>query len=405
MVPFQGSGACQRRKIPPFISIIPDFIATPIFARFQPLLLRQFHQKKNSTCGMKIPSDKLYRWVFHIILWTIWIGLPIINAGENQQHRQFTLAIIPVALTNIPLFLLNSEWLIPQIFRKKGIGPYLFSLIVLIAVFATLQLFMKEWVVPDELLRFHWDIFWAVVPVVFVTAISTGYGLITYFLDQERHRREERQERMQSELSFLRSQISPHFIFNILNSIVYLIRSNSPQAEPVTIKLSELMRYMLYESADEQVPLDKEIDYLKNYVELQKIRFEEDVEILMNIEGQAGSQAIEPMLLIPFVENAFKHGVGMIREPVIDISLKIAGEHLYFTVKNKLGQSMEEDKDNSSGIGLRNVRRRLELLYPDSHRMEIKTADEWFTAALDLTLAGEISPKEKIRYETALHSR
>jgi uncharacterized membrane protein YozB (DUF420 family) len=353
---------------------------------------------------MKIPSDKLYRWVFHIILWTIWIGLPIINAGDNEKHRTFMITIIPVTLTNIPLFLLNSEWLIPQVFRKKGIGTYLVSLLLLIAAFATLQLFMKEWIVPDELIRFHWDIFWAVIPVVFVTAISTGYGFITYLLEQERHRREERQERLQSELSFLRSQISPHFIFNILNSIVYLIRSKSAQAEPVTIKLSELMRYMLYESADEQVPLAKEIDYLHNYVELQKIRFEEDVEILLSIAGEPGAQVIEPMLLIPFVENAFKHGVGMIHGPVIDISLKINREQLNFTVKNKVAEGALEEKDNSSGIGLRNVRRRLELLYPAAHKLEVKTMGEWFVANLDLTLSEDFLPKTKRHDKTALLS-
>ena len=354
--------------------------------------------------SMKIPSDKLYRWVFHIILWTIWIGLPIINAGDNEKHRTFMITIIPVTLTNIPLFLLNSEWLIPQVFRKKGIGTYLISLLLLIAAFSTLQLFMKEWILPDDLIRFHYDIFWAVIPVVFVTAISTGYGFITYLLEQERHRREERQERLQSELSFLRSQISPHFIFNILNSIVYLIRSKSAQAEPVTIKLSELMRYMLYESADEQVPLAKEIDYLENYVELQKIRFEEDVDILLAITGEPGSQVIEPMLLIPFVENAFKHGVGMIRQPMIDISLKINAVQLLFTVKNKMAEGSLEEKDNSSGIGLRNVRRRLELLYPGSHHLHIKKEGEWFEVVLDLKLAAPIAAKEKNYHETALHS-
>ncbi len=328
----------------------------------------------------------MFRLVFHFVFWTVWIFFPIINAGDNEDFRRFYWAIFPVVLTNIPLFLLNSAWLIPKVFRRRGLPGYLVALFILIAAFSLLHLVMKQWLIPPDLVRRKWDIFWAVVPVVFLTAISTGYGFIVYLLRQEKARQDEQQERLQSELSFLRSQISPHFIFNVLNSIVYLIRSKSPQAEPVTIKLSELMRYMLYESGGSQVPLDKEVEYLKNYVELQRIRFEEDVDIRIDIEGSPNSHVIEPMLMIPFVENAFKHGVGLIPEPVIDISLKINGKGLGFSVKNKITPETAEEKDSNSGIGLRNVRRRLELLYPENHHFEIKENGEWFVVNLNLHL-------------------
>ena len=338
-----------------------------------------------------ITTDKLFRLIFHLVFWTVWIFFPIVNAGDNEGFRRFYWAIFPVTLTNIPLFLLNSEWLIPNVFRRKGLPGYLLALFALIAAFFILHLAMKEWLVPSDLVHRHWDVFWAMVPVLFLTAISTGYGFIVYLLQQEKARQEEQQERLRSELSFLRSQISPHFIFNILNSIVYLIRSKSAQAEPVTIKLSELMRYMLYESGDAQVPLDKEVEYLKNYVELQKIRFGEDVDIRLQTEGNPGSQVIEPMLMIPFVENAFKHGVGMIPSPVIDISLKINEKGLLFSVKNKITPETAAEKDSNSGIGLRNVRRRLELLYPQSHTFEISENDEWFTVNLNLHLSANKS--------------
>ncbi len=334
----------------------------------------------------QISTGKLFRLVFHLVFWTVWIFFPIVNAGDNEKFRQFYWAIFPIVLTNIPLFLLNSEWLIPKVFRRRGLPGYLLALFALIAVFSVLHLVMKEWLVPLDLVRKHWDVFWAVVPVIFLTAISTGYGFIVYLLEQDKARQEEQQERLKSELSFLRSQISPHFIFNILNSIVYLIRSKSSQAEAVTIKLSELMRYMLYESGDTQVPLDKEMDYLKNYVELQKIRFEEDVEIRLEMEGNPGSHVIEPMLMIPFVENAFKHGVGMIPAPVIDISLKVTEAGLDFFVKNKIAPESSAEKDGSSGIGLRNVKRRLELLYPGDHILEISENGEWFVVHLNLRL-------------------
>lgn len=332
----------------------------------------------------KIASDTLFKLVFHLVLWAIWIGVPIVTNSDNERAYAFSIAVIPVALTNIPLFLLNSEWLVPKIFGRKGMPAYLLSLLGLIAFFALFQNFLKEWVVPCHLMKRHNDVFWAVVPVAFVSAISTGYGFISLLLKQDKARQQEQEERLKSELSFLRSQISPHFIFNILNSIVYLIRSKSSNAEAVTIKLSELMRYMLYESGDTQVPLEKEVEYLKNYVELQKIRFEEDVDIRLNITGTPGPQLIEPMLMIPFVENAFKHGVGIIQAPVIDISLVINQKSLSFAVKNKVTGEATEDKDSASGIGLRNVQRRLELLYPDKHELRIGRVGEWFNVALEL---------------------
>ncbi|MCF8244945.1 MAG: histidine kinase [Saprospiraceae bacterium] len=336
--------------------------------------------------GTKISSDQLFKLVFHLVLWSVWIGLPILNNADNERGYRFTIAIIPVALTNIPLFLLNSDWLIPSVFRRKGMATYLLSLLGLIVVFALFQNYFKEWIVPSELIKRHHSAFWAVVPVLFVTAISTGYGFIQLLLQQEKIRQQEQEERLKSELSFLRSQISPHFIFNVLNSIVYLIRSKSNQAESVTIKLSELMRYLLYESGDAQVSLGKELEYLKNYVELQKIRFEEDVDIRMNIEGSPGSQLIEPMLMIPFVENAFKHGVGLIAEPIIDIQLRIEEKLLTFSVKNKTAGNASEDKDNASGIGLRNVQRRLELLYPNKHVLNTGRNGEWFEVKMSIEL-------------------
>lgn len=345
-----------------------------------------------------VPST-LFKLLFHLFLWGIWIGLPIVNAGDNEKYRQFMITLIPVSLTNIPLFLLNSEWLIPKVFRKRGLSTYLISLVFLIVGFAVLQLFMKEWIFPEELMRRRWNVYWAVIPVTFVTAISTGYGLILYLLQQEQEKVEEQQEKLKSELSFLRSQISPHFIFNVLNSIVYLIRSKSNQAESVTIKLSDLMRYMLYSSGQEQVPISQELEYLKNYIDLQRVRFEEDVEIKFELSGQAEPLLIEPMLLIPFVENAFKHGVGMIVDPIIDVRIKLEKQTLHFWVKNKKSPDVKEEKDASSGIGLPNVLRRLELLYPGQHEVDIQEGETGFSTYLKIQFSidrqdGQVTHRE-----------
>lgn len=333
--------------------------------------------------GLRITNDQWFRLLFHVLFWGMLLAWPFINASGNDDHWNFLLTILPVSLTNIPLFFINSEILVPRVLRHNGVGAFLVSIAILMVFFGALQYGMKGLLLEPEQMKRN-TTFVTFMFVTLVTGVSTGYGFITYLVDQEKARQEERQQRLQAELSFLRSQISPHFIFNILNSIVYLIRTKSPQAEPVTIKLSELMRYMLYESRDAQVPLARELTYLENYVALQQMRFEEDVDIRLRIDGQAESQLIEPMLLIPFVENAFKHGVGLIAEPIIDIHLTCTTDELYFSVKNKIAPESAEDKDFSSGIGLPNVTRRLELLYPNAHQLTITNDGEWFVAHLTL---------------------
>ncbi|MBL7817707.1 MAG: histidine kinase [Saprospiraceae bacterium] len=333
-----------------------------------------------------IISDKYKTILFHICLWGIWLYLPLSNTRDEELYTRTIQMFSFIFLTHIPLFFINTEWLIPKILHKKGTTTYFWLLLGFILVFAIWHNLVGDWVknILDIKDRGHRNLTWSLVPIIFVTAISTGYGLFNYVVKEEKVKQEAQQERLQSELSFLRSQISPHFIFNILNSIVYLIRTKSDLAEPVTIKLSELMRYMLYESESAQIPLDKELTYLSNYIELQKVRFEDDVAIKLHTEGEVTNQIIEPMLMIPFVENAFKHGVGMILNPIIDISIKITENELFFNVRNKIAPESAEDKDSSSGIGLRNVKRRLELLYPHKHQLDIKDTEGWFEVNLNL---------------------
>ena len=194
---------------------------------------------------------------------------------------------------------------------------------------------------------------------------------------------------LKSELNFLRSQISPHFMFNILNNLVSLARKKSDELEPAIVNLSQLMRYMLYESDDHRVILTKEIDYLKNYINLQMLRFGSNVTVNIDVTGDTDRYTIEPMLLIPFVENAFKHGTGMVDDPIIAISLNMdESTHLMrFIVVNGVSD-LDVTKDESSGIGIANAKRRLAILYPDKHELTILNEDNSFTIDLSINLAG-----------------
>ena len=221
-------------------------------------------------------------------------------------------------------------------------------------------------------------------PVVFLI-VSTIYRLIVDKIKHDKKQKEIVAEQLSIKLKFLRSQISPHFIFNVLTNLVSLARKKSDLLEPALLKLSDLMRYMLYESDEKKVLLAVEVEYLKSYIELQKLRFGDDILIntTIDIAEKEMQRNIEPMLLIPFVENAFKHGTG-VDEPLIEINLNVKEGKLEFTVKNKFWDN--ETKDESSGIGLENVRSRLMLLYPGTHTLQVSGNDHLFDIHLTLQL-------------------
>jgi LytS/YehU family sensor histidine kinase len=203
----------------------------------------------------------------------------------------------------------------------------------------------------------------------------------------DRIAREKQTENLKTELSLLRSQASPHFMFNVLNNMVALARKKSDLLEPSLLKFSSLMRYMLYEADEEKVLLEKEIEYLHSYIDLQQQRFGKNVQVNVDLEAVDGNYEIEPMLLIPFVENAFKHGTGMIEDAMISVQLKAEKGLIKFTVQNKFAPASIEIKDKTSGIGLTNVKRRLNLLYGNKHKLVISQKDSWFNISLQLNLS------------------
>jgi sensor histidine kinase YesM len=292
---------------------------------------------------------------------------------------------------NIPFFYLNTEVLLPKLLRAKGVIIYLLTLIGAIVFMLWIHEELFHWAYSHFFPGNHSGggarrgaLMRMIFQLLFYAAIGTSYRLISDRMKEDEQLKEQENERLKSELSFLRSQISPHFMFNVLNSVVSLSRRKPEMVEPVVVKLSELMRYMIYETNDSIVPISKELVYLESYIDLQKIRFGDDIHIDFKHELGPKSSHIEPMLLIPFVENAFKHGVGFIENPTIEIELKDSATELYFKVANKKGTTINEMKDESSGIGLANVKRRLELLYPTNHRLDVNDFGSEFIITLTI---------------------
>ena len=191
-------------------------------------------------------------------------------------------------------------------------------------------------------------------------------------------------ERQSSELALLRSQINPHFLFNTLNNIYSLVYKKSEDAPEAVMKMSAIMRYMLYDATTDKVLLEKEIEYLKSFIELEKLRIRHKDFVELVISGNVEGRTIAPMLLIPFVENAFKHGSKSVGNPGIRINLSIEPREIRFKVSNHLRKNTTVPVDQMGGIGLNNIRRRLNLLYLGKHRLEISTDENLYNVNLIL---------------------
>jgi len=179
-----------------------------------------------------------------------------------------------------------------------------------------------------------------------------------------------------SELALLRTQINPHFLFNTLNNLYSLVYKKSDEAPSMVMKLSDIMRYMLYDSNSDKVLLEKEIEYLESFIELNALRMKEERFVTFDIEGDIQSKMIPPMLLVPFVENAFKHGRKNFKLPGITITLLVTGNRLEFDIRNYIPTGSPMNKDKQGGIGLDNVKKRLDMIYPGSYSLEIDQKSE-----------------------------
>ncbi len=206
-------------------------------------------------------------------------------------------------------------------------------------------------------------------------------------------------EKTKAELELLKAQVHPHFLFNTLNNIYFFTLTNSAQAPVMIKKLSGLLNYILHECDRPLVPLDKEIKMLQDYMALEKIRYAEQMQLTIEIKGDTGEKMIAPLLLIPFVENSFKHGASkMISHPWVKLIIHIQNDWLRFTIMNSQ-PSTKEYSLAKGNIGLKNVRKRLELLYPGTHELNIVAEPEAFVVQLALQLQDvkSISIKDQLK--------
>ena len=339
------------------------------------------------------------KWItilIHALVWILLFSLPYLlrpsyNPSEAKppEPQNSNILFIINRISDVLLilfFYLNAELLIPRFLYRKKYALYIASIIFSFVIYVSILGILRKKFISNGF--FSWDkhIFFSTFIFLFILSCSIAYKTIRDKIIADNIAKEKENENLKTELSLLRSQVSPHFMFNVLNNMVALARKQSDQLEPSLIKLSSLMRYMLYETDEEKVPIEKETEYLQSYIDLQKQRYGKKVTINANIFPPDKNYNIEPMLLIPFVENAFKHGTGLIENAYIDIDMKAKNNILYFSVTNKYNAASHEIKDKASGIGLANVKRRLELLHPSQHELFITKKDNLFSVSLKINI-------------------
>jgi LytS/YehU family sensor histidine kinase len=217
---------------------------------------------------------------------------------------------------------------------------------------------------------------------ILIIVASSSLKLFTRWISEDKRIKDIEQQKLKNELMMLRNQVSPHFLMNTLNNIYALVDINSNMAKDAIIRLSTLMRYMLYDTGKGHTTLDKEIEFIKSYFSLMKLRFSNNIDIKINIPEEIPDIQIAPMIIITFLENAFKHGVSYNEKSYISFDLEIKDGLMHFSISNSIHKKVKDDK--YSGIGLENVKKSLELLYQDNYCLKIKDDKKEFM--VDLTL-------------------
>ena len=333
--------------------------------------------------------NKLKQIILHAIIWIAIVLYFMYNNGRTEYST--VVNFVYFGVVNISLFYINYLIILPTFLNRKKYLWVGLSILLLVMVTAFIKCglayYFYDIVIKREGSKFIMD-FWlyyssAAFVSCFFILLSTVLKFIQDWFLNEKVKSNLENENLIAELAFLKSQINPHFLFNSLNNIYSLAYQKSEKTPEAILKLSEIMRYMLYESNEDKVALSDEIRYLENYIELQKLRFKDNIYIKFDINGDPLGLMITPLVLISFVENAFKHGIATDIENPISIVLNLSDDKLLFHVSN-IKSSM--NKDITGGIGLQNVQRRLSLIYKDRYRLHIDDNNDIYNCELYLNL-------------------
>ncbi len=333
----------------------------------------------------------------HILIWGIAYFLILNYVNTISDFRKdkgpFWFAILFGMFMNQIIFYGTAFFIVPRFLGLKKISLLIISLLSAFVLINLLESFIDYyWLVgffSSESESYLSYLGYNTTSSFFILLLGLSYALIKYWFQSEKLKRILYEEKLTTEMAFLKSQINPHFLFNVLNGFyAKALKNNVPELADGIAKLAELMRYMVYETNEDSISLKKEIHHLKKFIQVYQLRIAEDDDVFINfaIKGAVENVKISPMLLIPFVENAIKHGIDTKAKSVIDISLEVIENKLSYKVTNTIHPTVYGLKDGASGFGLDNLKKRLSILYPKTHTLETNEENGFFISLLELQI-------------------
>lgn len=328
--------------------------------------------------------------LLHLVFWIVFLGMPLMSAylsGWDLPLRYFVRLYV-MAFYDVLIFYIAYLCIKPyELFKGKKVNFLLIILFILmLSVVRVATTLVTYYIFGIQLQKtlvsagvFIEETFDTLLFVLFPVFIR----LALEWSRTEKLKAELLAQTKSSEIALLRSQINPHFLFNTLNNIYSLVYQKSDKAPSAVMKLSEIMRYMLYETNAEKVALNKELNYILSFIELQELRINNSDYVKYELKGNSDNRRISPMILIPFIENAFKHGSKKAASPGITININLESDVFIFDISNYIKKN-DETMDKDGGIGLHNLQRRLELIYPGKHKLEIKNDGEIYSVHLEI---------------------
>lgn len=349
----------------------------------------------------------------HLLFWlVVYVALTIILCAPYVSYsiRAHSLTVFPQLAYTLIIFLpyqvtfvyIGLYWVLPPVLKNQ------YSLFV-----RRCLIYMGSGLIAQYLIRYFIlipsrtgqpDLFSAfhslLAPGVFLTmlliaGVAVGIKLFRFWYQRDQANQQLVRQTLLIELQVLEAQIHPHFLFNTLNNLYSLTLKQSPKAPEMALKLKSLLQYMIYECSTPRVPLEKEIEFIQNYIELEKLRYGPRLTVSIRVSGETSTAFIAPLLLIPFVENAFKHGAAkQLYSACINLALTVHDNILLFRLENSRNEASDDAFREGQGLGLMNVRKRLSLLYPNAYELTIQANGSLFTVELSLNLGSETKSSE-----------
>ncbi|MCB9262710.1 MAG: histidine kinase [Flavobacteriales bacterium] len=347
-------------------------------------------QVANSVAYRKFTQYNLHHVAFWVVYFIFWV---LFYDSRISTPKAIVNAFVTISVHALTVYF-NIYFLFNQLFRQKLYLSYVISLlltVLLASVVWILALYSADVVTHQGDLKDPWEIrifIASATSIIYTLAITMSLKMVKQWYERERLTENLERINMETELKYLKTQINPHFLFNSLNSLYALTLQKSDRAPELVLRLSEILRYVLYEGSEKWVSLEKEISYLKSYLELEKARNGERLNLEFVINGNTGGKQIAPMMFLTFLENSFKHGINQKADGgFVRIEMNITDNLLNFNIRNSKPEEKEQRLNGKSGgIGLDNIKKRLELLYPNKHKLIMEDDGKEYCVNLDLML-------------------